>query len=79
MTRVGALWIGGLEAYMDENFLRQAMAQLGQEGIVSIKVATFLADYKYIRPYRNPDFKIWMPDIVESGVTLNLCYISKCE
>jgi len=38
MTRVGALWIGGLEAYMDETFLHQAMAHLGQEGIVSIKV-----------------------------------------
>lgn len=40
MTRVGALWIGGLEPYMDEAFLRQAMTQLGQDGIVSIKVMT---------------------------------------
>jgi RNA recognition motif-containing protein len=40
MTRIGALWIGGLEPYMDEDFLRQAMNQLGQDGIVSIKVMT---------------------------------------
>lgn len=40
MTRVGALWIGGLEPYMDENFLNAAMMALGQEGVVSIKVMT---------------------------------------
>ncbi|XP_040576093.1 tRNA selenocysteine 1-associated protein 1 [Lepeophtheirus salmonis] len=38
MTRVGALWIGGLEPYMDETFLNGAMMTLGQDGIVSIKV-----------------------------------------
>ena len=38
MTRVGALWIGGLEPYMNEDFLSTAMMQLGQEGVVSIKV-----------------------------------------
>ncbi|QQP55632.1 tRNA selenocysteine 1associated protein 1like [Caligus rogercresseyi] len=38
MTRVGALWIGGLESYMDESFLSGAMMALGQDGIVSIKV-----------------------------------------
>jgi len=40
MTRVGALWIGGLEPYMDEKFLTNAMMTLGQEGVVSIKVMT---------------------------------------
>lgn len=40
MTRVGALWIGGLEPYMNEEFLGTAMMQLGQEGVVSIKVMT---------------------------------------
>jgi len=40
MTRVGALWIGGLEPYMNEDFLSTAMMQLGQEGVVSIKVMT---------------------------------------
>ena len=40
MTRVGALWIGGLEPYMDEKFLTNAMMALGQEGVVSIKVMT---------------------------------------
>lgn len=40
MTRVGALWIGGLEPYMDENFLSGAMMQMGQDGVVSIKVMT---------------------------------------
>ena len=38
MTRVGALWIGGLEPYMNEEFLSSAMMQLGQDGVVSIKV-----------------------------------------
>ena len=37
MTRVGALWIGGLEPYMNEEFLSSAMMQLGQDGVVSIK------------------------------------------
>jgi len=40
MTRVGALWIGGLEPYMNEEFLSSAMMQLGQDGVVSIKVMT---------------------------------------
>jgi len=40
MTRVGALWIGGLEPYMNEDFLSTAMMQLGQEGVVSIKIMT---------------------------------------
>ena len=40
MTRVGALWIGGLEPYMDENFLNAAMMALQQDGVVSIKVMT---------------------------------------
>jgi hypothetical protein len=40
MTRVGALWIGGLEPYMNEDFLSAAMMQLGQDGVVSIKVMT---------------------------------------
>ena len=40
MTRVGALWIGGLEPYMNEDFLNTAMMQLGQDGVVSIKVMT---------------------------------------
>ena len=40
MTRVGALWIGGLEPYMNEDFLRTAMTQMGQEHVVSIKVMT---------------------------------------
>lgn len=40
MSRIGALWIGGLEPYMDENFLDTAMTYLGQEGVVSIKIMT---------------------------------------
>ena len=40
MTRVGALWIGGLEPYMDELFLQNAMNMMGETGVVSIKVMT---------------------------------------
>jgi hypothetical protein len=36
--RVGALWIGGLEPYMDENFLQNAMGLMGEQNVVSIKV-----------------------------------------
>jgi len=38
--RVGALWIGGLEPYMDEIFLQNAMNMMGEIGVVSIKVMT---------------------------------------
>ena len=38
MSREGALWIGGLEPYMDEEFLMSAMRQSGEENIISIKV-----------------------------------------
>jgi len=37
---VGALWIGGLEPYMDEAFLQNAMNMMGESGVVSIKVMT---------------------------------------
>jgi len=38
--RVGALWIGGLEPYMDEEFLQSAMTMMGESYVVSIKVMT---------------------------------------
>lgn len=38
--RVGALWIGGLEPYMDEAFLQTAVTMMGEQGVVSIKVMT---------------------------------------
>jgi len=38
--RVGALWIGGLEPYMDEEFLQTAVNMMGEAGVVSIKVMT---------------------------------------
>lgn len=38
--RVGALWIGGLEPYMDEEFLQSAMSMMGESYVVSIKVMT---------------------------------------
>lgn len=38
--RVGALWIGGLEPYMDEAFLHSAMAMMNETNVVSIKVMT---------------------------------------
>jgi len=38
--RVGALWIGGLESYMDEEFLQTAVNMMGEAGVVSIKVMT---------------------------------------
>lgn len=38
--RVGALWIGGLEPYMDEGFLQTAVNMMGENGVVSIKVMT---------------------------------------
>jgi len=38
MSREGALWIGGLESYMDENFLTAAVQASGETGLVSVKV-----------------------------------------
>lgn len=38
MSREGALWIGGLEPYMDEEFLMTAMKSSGEDNILSIKV-----------------------------------------
>jgi len=38
--RVGALWIGGLEPYMDDAFLQAAMNIMGEPNVVSIKVMT---------------------------------------
>jgi hypothetical protein len=43
-SRAGALWIGGLEPYMDEAFLHGAVTSLGEQacaqGLVGIKVMT---------------------------------------
>jgi hypothetical protein len=38
MSREGALWIGGLEPYMDEEYLTKAFNAMGEENVVSIKV-----------------------------------------
>jgi len=38
MSREGALWIGGLEPYMDEDYLTKAFNAMGEESVVSIKV-----------------------------------------
>ena len=38
MSREGALWIGGLETYMDEDFLKQALFMMGEANVASIKV-----------------------------------------
>jgi len=38
MSREGALWIGGLEPYMDEEFLMAALKSSGENNVISIKV-----------------------------------------
>ncbi len=38
MSREGALWIGGLEPYMDEDYLTKAFSAMGEEHVLSIKV-----------------------------------------
>lgn len=38
MSREGALWIGGVEEYMDEAFLMNAMKQSGEDNVISVKV-----------------------------------------
>jgi len=38
MSREGALWIGGLENYMDEDFILKALQSMGETNVLSIKV-----------------------------------------
>lgn len=38
MSREGALWIGGLETYMDEAFITKALQEVGEDNVVSVKV-----------------------------------------
>ena len=38
MSREGALWIGGLENYMDEDFILKALQSMGETNVISIKV-----------------------------------------
>lgn len=38
MSREGALWIGGLEPYMDDDFIHKALNQMGEQNILSIKI-----------------------------------------
>ena len=38
MSREGALWVGGLESYMDEPFLQRALQLMGEAPPLSIKV-----------------------------------------
>ena len=40
MSRNGSLWIGGLEDYMDEEFILKCLNAMGEtySGVVSIKV-----------------------------------------
>jgi len=38
MSREGALWIGGLESYMDEEFIQRALQVCGEVAPISIKI-----------------------------------------
>ena len=40
MSRNGSLWIGGLEEYMDEDFIMKCLNAMGEtySGVISIKV-----------------------------------------
>lgn len=38
MSREGALWIGGLESYMDEEFIQRCLQVMGEAAPISIKV-----------------------------------------
>ena len=38
MSREGALWVGGLESYMDEPFIQRALQLMGEAPPLSIKV-----------------------------------------
>ena len=46
MSREGALWIGGLEPYMDEEFLMAALKSSGENNVISIKVIQLYNPYK---------------------------------
>lgn len=47
MSREGALWIGGLEPYMDEEYLTKAFNAMGEENVQSIKVSNLVKYYVY--------------------------------
>ena len=38
MSRDSSLWLGGVEKYMTEEFLKNAFSLMGEESVVSIKV-----------------------------------------
>jgi len=38
MSREGALWIGGLESYMDEEFVRNSLGLMGEDKVINIKI-----------------------------------------
>ena len=42
MSKDGSLWIGGLEEYMDDDFIMKAINTMGEtySGIVSIKASS---------------------------------------
>ena len=44
MSRNGSLWIGGLEEYMDEDFILKCLNAMGEtySGVISIKVSFHL-------------------------------------
>ena len=57
MSREGALWIGGLEQYMDEEFLMNAFRTSGEDSILSIKVKTFKINHLKISEILVPYIK----------------------
>ena len=48
MSREGALWIGGLETYMDEDFILKAMHSMGETNILSIKVIIITISFQIL-------------------------------
>ena len=57
MSREGALWIGGLEPYMDEEYLTKAFNAMGEENVISIKVIRFADSVVDPNTYRK--IKYW--------------------
>ena len=53
MSREGALWIGGLETYMDEDFILKAMHSMGETNILSIKVIIIIISFQNLSDKTN--------------------------
>ncbi|XP_076044446.1 tRNA selenocysteine 1-associated protein 1-like isoform X2 [Oratosquilla oratoria] len=64
MAREGALWMGDLADYMDENFILGAFRALGEDSVLNVKPIRFKLNHSSTRgSTQDREYSLWVGDL----------------